>query len=97
VITGFGDKATKDVYNGVASREARSIPKELWPIARRKLDMINVANELKDLQAPPSNRLERLKGKLSGFWSIRINDQFRVVFRFEPGSASDVEIVDYHR
>jgi proteic killer suppression protein len=96
VIGSFGDKATSDVYHGINSREARGLGAALRAGALRKLDMINSANNPKDLQAPPGNRLERLKGKLAGFWSIRINDQFRIIFRFEGAVASDVRIIDYH-
>ena len=96
VIGSFGDKGTEDVYHGTDSKEARKLAAAVRAGAQRKLDMINSANGPKDLQAPPGNRLERLKGKLAGFWSIRINDQFRVIFRFDGNVASDVRIVDYH-
>jgi proteic killer suppression protein len=68
----------------------------LWPVAHRKLDMLNAAHDLLDLRVPPGNKLEKLRGDLAGFWSIRINDQFRVIFRFAEGNASDVRIADYH-
>ncbi len=96
MIVGFGDQATADVFDGVDSREARSVPKQLWRIAHRELDMVNAAHDVMDLRAPPGNKLEKLKGNLAGFWSIRINDQYRVIFKFENGNASDVRIVDYH-
>jgi len=96
VIGSFGDKATSDVYHGINSREARAFDAAMRAGAIRKLDMINAANGPKDLQAPPGNRLEKLKGKLAAFWSIRINDQFRIIFRFDGHVASDVRIVDYH-
>jgi proteic killer suppression protein len=96
MIASFGDKATRDLFDGVESKEARTIPKPLWPVAARKLDMLAAAHDLRDLRAPPANRLEKLRGDLVAFWSIRINDQFRVVFRFSNGNASDVRIVDYH-
>lgn len=65
-------------------------------IAMRKLDMLDYASRLEDLRSPPGNRLEALKGRLDGFWSIRINDQWRVVFRWAPEGPSEVDIVDYH-
>jgi len=65
-------------------------------VAERKLQMLHRAVRIEDLRVPPQNRLEKLKGNLKGRWSIRINDQWRVCFRFEGGNALDVEIVDYH-
>jgi toxin HigB-1 len=96
VIASFGDKATRDVFDGVDSKDARSIPKQPWKIAQRKLDMLDAAHDLMDLEAPPSNRLEKLKADLAGFWSIRVNDQYRVIFRFANGNADAVRIGDYH-
>jgi proteic killer suppression protein len=96
VIVGFGDRATADVFDGVDSREARSVPKQLWRMAHRKLDMVNAALDLMDLRAPPGNKLEKLNGSLAGFYSIRINDQYRVIFKFANGNASEVRIIDYH-
>ncbi len=96
MIVGFRDRATQDIYDGTDSKEARAIPKHLWPVAVRKLDMINAAHDVLDLRAPPGNRLEKLRGDRAGFFSIRINDQYRVVFRFGNGNASDVQITDYH-
>jgi toxin HigB-1 len=97
VIAGFGNQGTRDIYDAVNSKEARKVlPVNLWPLARRKLDMIFAAREKRDLRAPPGNRLEELKGHLTGQLSIRINDQFRIVFRFEGGNATEVAITDYH-
>jgi len=96
VIAGFGDKRTEDVYNGLDSKEARSIPKTIWRPAVRKLDMLDAAADLMDLKAPPGNRLEKLKGDRAGRWSIRINDQFRIVFIWNHGNAEAVTIDDYH-
>jgi proteic killer suppression protein len=92
----FTDKATEDVFNGLDSRAARSIPQQIWKAACRKLDMINAAAELKDLRIPPANRLEKLKGKLAEFHSIRINDQYRIIFKWNNHNAEDVLIIDYH-
>lgn len=69
---------------------------QIETVAMRKLALLNIAGKIEDLRVPPGNRLEALKGKRKGQWSIRINDQWRVCFRFEDGSALDVEIVDYH-
>jgi len=96
VIVSFGDKATRDLFDGTDSKDARSIRKQLWAVALRKLDMLNAARDLMDLKAAPSNRLEKLKGNLAGHWSIRVNDQYRVVFKFANGNAGQVRIVDYH-
>lgn len=97
MIVDFADKATADIFHGMDSREARAIPSDIWPVARRKLDALNGAHVLHDLRVPPANRLEKLKGTLAGRFSIRINRQFRVIFRFEDGRASEVRITDYHR
>lgn len=97
VIGSFADKGTEDVFDGVNSREARSAcPSRLWPVAVRKLDQINRVSSLVDLAIPPGNRLERLMGDRTGQYSIRINGQFRICFRWEEGYADDVEITDYH-
>lgn len=92
MINSFADRTTEDIYHGSETKAARRIPKELWPIARRKLDMLNRATALQDLKSPPGNRLKRI-GTL---YAIRINDQFRITFDFEAGNASEVLITDYH-
>jgi proteic killer suppression protein len=96
VIQSFGDQATADVYHGTNSRAARTLPKELWPAIRRKLDMVNAAKDLGDLKAPPGNQLEALKGNQKGRHSIRVNKQYRITFRFEGSGAHDVRCEDYH-
>ncbi|OGR83367.1 MAG: plasmid maintenance system killer protein [Elusimicrobia bacterium RIFCSPLOWO2_01_FULL_54_10] len=96
MITSFGDKTTEDIYHGVNSKEARRIPSRIWKVAARKLDMINIAHAFQDLLVPPGNRLEALKGSLKGFHSIRINDQYRVVFKWHNNNAENVRILDYH-
>jgi len=96
VIKSFGDKTTEDIFNGLDTRQARRIPSSIWKVAVRKLDMINAAHELKDLRIPPANRLEALRGKRAGSHSIRINDQYRIVFKWVDGNAKDVLIIDYH-
>lgn len=96
MIRSFKTRSTEDLYHGIESREALRIPQTIWKIAYRKLDLLNSAGVLRDLAAPPANRLEALKWDRKGFFSIRINDQYRLAFRFQDGHAYDVEIVDYH-
>jgi proteic killer suppression protein len=96
MIVNFKDKATEDVYNGVNSKESRRIPQNIHSVAVRKLDMINAAIKTEDLRIPPGNRLELLKGDLKNYYSIRINDQFRIIFAFEQSNAFNVQITDYH-
>jgi len=96
VIRSFGTQSTEDVYHSVVSREALKLSQTAWAVAWRKLDMLNSSTSLQDLRSPPANRLEALKGDLKGWFSIRINKQYRLVFRFCDGHAYDVEITDYH-
>jgi len=97
MILDFADEVTEDVFHGNRTKAARRcLPQELWTAAQRKLDRLNRAKEPRDLADPPGNRLEALKGDYAGFFSIRINDQYRIVFRFERGDAREVGIVDYH-
>ena len=96
MIESFGDPGTEDLFHGRKTKRTRGFPADLLSAAVRKLDMVNAAHALEDLKAPPANRLEALKGKWKGLHSIRINDQFRIVFRWSEGNASDVSIVDYH-
>jgi proteic killer suppression protein len=97
MIATFADGASEDIFNGVASRRAqRPCPQPLWPVAQRKLDQLNRVRSLGELRVPPGNRLERLAGDRAGQHSVRINEQFRVCFRWEEGHAYDVEVTDYH-
>jgi proteic killer suppression protein len=97
VIHFFADGATEDIFNGIDSRRARrACPTSLWPVARRKLTQLNRVRSLEELNVPPGNRLERLRGDRAGQHSIRINDQYRVCFRWEDRYADDVEVTDYH-
>ncbi|QQR81455.1 MAG: type II toxin-antitoxin system RelE/ParE family toxin [Deltaproteobacteria bacterium] len=96
MIQGFKDKASSDIYHGHDTREARKISKQLWKLIARKLDTLNGASVVQDLRIPSGNRLEKLTGRLSGKYSIRVNDQYRIVFSFKDGSANDVQVVDYH-
>jgi len=93
VIRSFSDKEAKTVWEGVSSRR---LPADIQNVARRKLRMLNNATTLDDLRIPPANRLEVLKGDRKGQHSIRINDQWRICFRWHEGDAHDVGIVDYH-
>lgn len=93
MITSFRDRETERIWQGEFSRR---LPHEIQEVARRKLRMINNARTIVDLRVPPANRLEALKGNRTGQYSIRINDQWRICFRFANGQASDVEIIDYH-
>ena len=94
-ILSFSDPATADIYHGRNTSRARRVPHAVRKIALRKLDVLNAAHQLVDLRSPPGNRLEALKGNLSGYYSIRINEQWRIIFRWHRG-AQDVAIVDYH-
>ena len=96
MIIGYADEATRDIHVGVNSRAARRFSSSVRVVARRKLDLLGAAGDVRDLAVPPGNRLERLKGDLAGFYSIRVNDQFRIIFKFEAGNASAVQIIDYH-
>ena len=96
MIQSFGDDHTADVYFGRETKAARRLPKLLWPIIRRKLDAIHRARKLPDVHLPSGNRLEELKGRRSGVFSVRVNDQYRITFRFKEGDAYDVTCEDYH-
>ncbi|MBT1708729.1 type II toxin-antitoxin system RelE/ParE family toxin [Fulvivirgaceae bacterium PWU5] len=93
MIISFGSKETQKVWEG---ERIKGLPVELQEIARRKLRMLNNSHNIMDLQIPPSNRLEKLKGDLKDYYSIRINNQYRIVFWWDNGNASEVEIMDYH-
>jgi proteic killer suppression protein len=97
LIASFGDRGTADLYHGIRSARARRFPADVVPRALHKLDMVNAAQELNDLRSPPGNRLEALRGDLRGFHSIRVSDQWRIVFRWAEGQAHDVRLTDYHR
>ena len=94
MLRSFGSKETEKIWNGVRSSK---LPPEVQKIGRRKLRMINNSVDLKDLRIPPSNKLEKLSGNRKDFYSIRINDQWRIIFIWEAGHALQVEIVDYHK
>ena len=94
MLRSFGSKETEKVWEGIRSSK---LPPEIQKIARRKLRMINNSFDLNDLRMPPCNRLEKLSGNRKDFYSIRINDQWRIIFIWKEGHALDVEIVDYHK
>jgi len=97
MIASFADRATEDIFDGVNSSQARkSLPRDLWALAARKLDQLDSATELPDLRVPPGNRLESLKADRTGQHSIRINDQYRICFVWRDSGPENVEIVDYH-
>ena len=97
VIRSFADLATEELFNGIDSRRARqACPITLRAVVARKLTQVNRVRELRELAVPPGNPLEALKGTRRGQHSIRINDQYRICFRWEDGFADDVEVTDYH-
>ncbi len=96
MIETFGNALAEDLFDDKRTKATRAFPPELRRAGRRKLLYLHDASELRDLRVPPGNRLERLKGKWKRFQSIRINDQWRVVFRWEGGNAFNVQVVDYH-
>lgn len=93
MIVSFGSRETRKIWEG---QRVRGLPTALQEIARRKLRMLNNSQNLSDLQSPPSNLLEKLKGKLKQYYSIRINDQWRIMFKWDKGNPSEVEILNYH-
>jgi toxin HigB-1 len=96
VIVSFADRATEALYHGESAGAAKRIPAGIRSTALRKLDMLDAAHVLLDLRSPPGNRLEALRGELAGLHSIRINDQWRIVFRWTAAGPAEVRILDYH-
>ena len=94
MIVSFGSKETEKIWNG---ERVKKFPPEIQQIGRRKLRMLNNSQSIGDLKIPPSNRLEKLSGMLRDFYSIRINDQWRIIFKWENNQAKEVEIIDYHK
>lgn len=97
MIVSFGDRATEDLYHGRPTSRARRYPPSVVGAAAIKLDMLHGATALPDLKSPPGNRLEGLKGDFGGFYSIRVNAQWRLIFRWQGNAAHDVRLIDYHR
>ena len=96
MIQSFADEATADLFRERSTKAARRTPRDLWPVIRRKLKMLDVAQRLSDLKSPRGNRLEALKGDRSGLHSIRVNEQYRLTFRWEGNHAYEVRCEDYH-
>jgi proteic killer suppression protein len=96
VIQTLADDTTRDIWNGVSSKAARRIRSELWPVVRRKLDQLDAVTKLEDLKVPPGNRLHALTGDMKGWHAVRVNEQYRIVFRFVGADAFDVRCTDYH-
>lgn len=94
MILSFGDKETEKIWNGL---RVANIPNDIQQTGRRKLRMLNNSHNIADLRIPPSNRLEKLSGNLKEYYSIRINNQWRIIFKWHEGNASSVEITDYHK
>lgn len=94
MIISFGSKETEKIYNG---ERIKNLPLEIQKIGRRKLRMLNNSQNINDLRIPPSNRLEKLGGDLKDYFSIRINDQWRIIFNWKSGHALEVKIIDYHK
>ncbi len=97
MIVSFADRATEDLYHNRPTSRARRFPPEVVGVTLVKLDMVDAADALVDLSAPPGNRLEALRGELAGFYSIRVNQQWRIVFRCEDGNAHEVRLMDYRK
>jgi len=93
MIISFGNSETEQVWLG---NRVKKLPMEIQNVGRRKLRMLNNSVDITDLRIPPANRLEKLSGKLKDFYSIRINDQWRIIFKWNAGNAFEVEIIDYH-
>jgi len=93
MIVSFGDKETEKIWKGQYSKK---FPPNIQPTARRKLRMINNAQDINDLRVPPGNQLKKMSGNLKDFWSIRINKQWRIIFKWIKDDAYEVEIIDYH-
>jgi toxin HigB-1 len=96
VIASFGDRATEDLFHGRRSARLWRIPPEVARSAVTKLDLLNAAASLRDLRSPPGNRLEALRGEMHGWYSIRVNEQWRLVFRWADGDCHGVRLTDYH-
>jgi toxin HigB-1 len=96
MILSFGNKVTDELYNGLDTKSVRRLPNDVKQKTLNKLDVLNGAHDLLDLRSPPGNRLKALKGDLSGSYSIRVNDQWRIIFRWKDGNAYEVQLTDYH-
>jgi len=95
-IQSFGDSLTEKIFLGVKDKEVSKFLQDLLDLAERKLDMVEAAERLQDLSSPPANWLEKLKGEIREFWSIRINKQWRIIFKWSDDGPHNVQITDYH-
>ena len=96
MISSYGDRATADLFHGRRMKRVRRFPPIIRAPALRKLDMLNAARRLNDLAVLPGNRLESLRGDLKGYYSVRVNEQWRIIFQWLDGSANAVSLTDYH-
>lgn len=96
MIVSFGDKTTEHIFHGRDTKAARRIARALWSRIQRKLDPLNACTTLDDLRMPRANRIKRLHGDVAGFYSVRVNDQYRIMFRFSGSDAAEVRCTDYH-
>ena len=96
MIQSFADSTAADIFRERNTRDARRIPQALWRVVQRKLKMLDVAARVDDLESPPGNRLKALKGQMRGRYSIRVNEPYRITFRWENGHAFEVAVEDYH-
>ena len=96
MISSFGDETIADIYHGNDTKSARRIRRELWSRIQHKLDLLNACTSIEDLRIPPANRLQKLHGDRVGFYRIRVNQQYRIVFRFVNGKCAEVRCIDYH-
>jgi proteic killer suppression protein len=97
MISSFADQGTEDIFNGDNTKAARkTLPADLWATAQKRLSQLEYASAITDMRLPPGNKLEALKGDMAGKFSVRINDQYRMVFEFAGGNATNVQITDYH-
>ena len=96
MIQSFADRTAADLFREENTRAARRLPRETWRLVQRKLKMLDVATRLEDLAVPPGNLLERLRGDRAGRHSVRVNDQYRLTFKWEGGHAYEVSVEDYH-
>ena len=96
MISSFGDETTADIYHGNDTKSARRIRRKHWSRIQHKLDLRNACTSIEDLRIPPANRLEKLRGDRAGFYSIRVNQQYRIVFKFANGNCEEIRCTDYH-
>lgn len=96
MIRNFRSDTAQDIFDDVSSKQARKVSHELHSKIQRLFDQLNAATQVETLKIPPSNRLEKLSGNLKGYWSIRINVQWRIIFEWKDSEAFNVDIIDYH-